>query len=180
MHLLRAARDNKDGDLARLEHARGQDVDVADIEDAAVGFQARRRVLLGQRAVDLELGGGQPELEGIAVAFDVGVEYLGQYVLAHFPEERLDLEGRVHFAELLDDHGGFVFGEKAGDAVGDAAGGGDEGVFRLGVGGSEGEEGLHEAVGVAEVAPGFFPARVFVDGYVCTGAVDGVSLDLRG
>jgi hypothetical protein len=33
-------------------------------------------------------------------------------------------EGRVHFAELLYDHGGFVFGEEAGDAVGDAAGGG--------------------------------------------------------
>ncbi len=134
MHLLCAARDDEHGDFAGLEHARGEDIDVADVEDAAVGLEARGRVLLRQCAVDLELGGREPELEGFGVAFYVSVQDLGEYVFAHFAQKGLDLEARVHFAELFDNHGGFVLGEETGDAVGDAAGGRNEGVLGFGVG----------------------------------------------
>ena len=143
MHLLGAARDNEHRDLARLQHPRGQDIHVADIQHAAVGFEARGQVLLGKSGVDLVLRGGEPEFEGFGVGFDVGVEDFGEDVFAHVAEEGLDGECGVHFFEFLDHLGGFVFGEEACYTVGDGAGGGHEGVFGLGVGGFEGEEGLH-------------------------------------
>lgn len=170
MDLLRAAGDDENRYLPRLEQARLLDIHVPDIEDPPIGFQTRRRVLLRQRGVDLELGGREPEPEGVGVAFDVCVQHLGEDVFAHLAEEGFDLEGGVHFAETLDDEGGFIFGEEAGDAVGDAAGGADEWIFGFVVVGAEREEALHERGGVAEGVPGFAESGIAVKGYVCAGA----------
>lgn len=116
---------------------------MSDIQDAAIGFQARGRVLLRQRGVDLELRGREPELQRVRVALDVRVQDFGEDPFAHLAQEGLDLEGGVHFPEAFDHGRGLVFGEEAGDAVGDAACGGDQGVFGFVVVVAEGEEALH-------------------------------------
>ena len=170
MDLLRAARDNKNRYFPRLKQARLLDIHVPDIEDPSIGFQTRGRVLLRQRGVDLELRSREPELERVCIALDVCVQYLGEDVFAHFAEEGLDLERGIHFAETLDDKGGFIFGEEAGDAVGDAAGGADQGIFGFVVGRAEREEALHEWGGVAEGVPGFTESGVTVEGYIGAGA----------
>ena len=170
MDLLRAARDNENRYLSGLEQARLLDIHVPDIEDPPIGFQTRGRVLLRQRGVDLELCGREPELERVCIALDVGIQHLGEDVFAHFAEEGFDLERGVHFAETLDDEGGFVFGKEAGNAVGDAAGGADEGVLRFVVVGAKREETLHERGGVTEGIPGFTESGVAVERHVCSGA----------
>ena len=170
MDLLRAARNNENWYLPRLEEARLLDVHVPDIEDPPIGFQTRGRVLLRQRGVDLELCRREPELERVCIALDVGIQHLGEDVFAHFAKEGFDLERGVHFAETLDDEGGFVFGEETGNAVGDAAGGTDERVFGFVVVGAKREEALHKRGGVTEGIPGFTESGVAMEGYVCPGA----------
>ena len=170
MYFLRPRRDDENGHLPRLQHPRMQNVHMPNIQYPAIDLQPRRRPLLLQRRIDTELSRAQPELQRLGITFHVRVQNFGKDILAHFAQERLDLERRVHLAEFFDHHGGFVFGEEAGDAVGDGARGGDEGVFGGVVGGLEGEEGLHEAGVGFEVGPGFAPSGVFVEGYVGAGA----------
>lgn len=131
MDLLRPAHDDEHRDIARLQHAGVQNVNVTDIQDSAVRLETVLGVLVHQRGVDLELSGREPELENLDITLDVGVQNLREDVLAHFLQEGLELEAGIHFTELLDHHGSLVLGEKAGDAVGDGAGGGDERVFGL-------------------------------------------------
>lgn len=166
VHFLRAAGDDEDRDVARFEEAGGEDVDVADVEDAAVGFQAGDGVLLREGGVDLELGGGEPELEGFDVALDVGVQNLGEDVFPHLPQKGLDLETGVHFPEFLDHARRLIFREKVGEAIGDASCSRDQRILRFIVRRFEREERLHQAAGVLEIAPRLLPGGVFVDGDV--------------
>ena len=99
------------------------------VEYATIGFQPRRSVLLCESRVDLVLGRGQPEFERLGVAFDICVKDFREDILTHFPEERFNLERRVHFTELFDNSSSLIFSEKASNAVRDAASCGDEGVF---------------------------------------------------
>jgi hypothetical protein len=82
MHLLRPAGDDEHRNLAGLKHASVQDVDVSNVQNTAVGFQPSGGVLLHQGRVDLELGGGEPEFEGLNVAFDIGVQNFGKCVFS--------------------------------------------------------------------------------------------------
>ena len=166
---LRAAADDEDGDLAGFEHAGRKDVDVPYVEDAAVRYQSGGPILLREGGVDLIWWGGQPEFERLVVAFDVSIQDLRKDVLAHFADEGFDLEGRVHFTKLLDDSSGFVFGEETCDAVGNAAGGGDEGVFGFVIARFEREDGLHDPVGIFKVFPYLVKLGIFVQGDVRAG-----------
>lgn len=131
MDLLGAARDDEHGYFSRLQHTCGQYVHVSNVEDAPVRLQACRSVLLGQRGVDLELRGREPQPERVGIAFDVSVKHFREDVFAHFAQKRLDLERGVHFSELFDHPGGFVFGEEARHSVCDATSGGDKRILRL-------------------------------------------------
>jgi hypothetical protein len=133
MHLLRAARDDEDGNVTGLDDARRKDVDVPDVEDAAVALEAGGRVLLHECLVHLVLRRAEPELQRLRVALDVRVQHLGQDVLAHLLQEGLDLEARVHLTELLNHHGRLVLCEEAGHAVGYGARRRDQRVLGLGV-----------------------------------------------
>lgn len=131
VHLLRAACDDEHGYFSRLQHSCGQYVHVSNVEDAPVRLQACRGVLLGQRGVDLELRGREPQLERVGVAFDVSIQHFGEDVFAHFSQKWLDLKRRVHLSELFYHLGRFVFGEEAGHSVCDATSGGDKRILRL-------------------------------------------------
>ncbi len=171
VHFLRPAGEDEDGDFAWFEELSVEHVDAADIDDFAVRHESCRLVLLHECCVDGVLCCGEPLLEHLCVALDVGVEHLGENVFAHFSEEGLHLEVGVHFAELLDDHCGFVFGEEAADAVGDAARRGDEGVVGFVVDGFHAEEALGEFGVVFPFSPDFFVFCVFVESYVGSRAV---------
>ena len=85
------------------------------------------------------------------------------------PAERLKLEVRVHFAELLDDLGSLVLGEEASHAVGDAAGCANERVLGLVVDALQAKDTLHHGRRVAEVLPRLLPGGILVNRHVGAG-----------
>ena len=92
MNFLRSAADDEDRYPSRFKHAGREYVHVPYIEYATIRFQAGSSVLPGQGGVDLVLRSGEPQLEGLGVAFDVSVEDFRKNVFAHFAKEGLDLE----------------------------------------------------------------------------------------
>ena len=178
MNFLCSTADDEDRYLSWFEHAGREYIDVPNVKYAAIRFEAGSSVLLGQGRVNLVLRGGEPELKGFDVTFDVGVQNFRENVFAHFAEERFDLEGGVHFTKLFDDSSSFIFGEKASDTIRDAAGCGDKRVFGLVVCRFKGEEGLHDSVGIFEICPCLVEFGIFVQRNVGSGTYTEVS-DIR-
>ena len=178
MNFLCPTADDEDRYLSWFEHAGREYIHVPNVKYAAIRFEAGSSVLLGQGRVNLVLRGREPELERFGVTFYVGVQNFREDIFAHFTEERFDLEGGVHFTELFDDSSSFVLSEKASDAIRDAAGCGDKSVFRLVVSRLEGEEGLHDSVGIFEVCPCLVEFGIFVQRNVGSGTYNEVS-DIR-
>lgn len=162
MDLVRPAGDDEDGNVTRVKDLSVENVDISDIEDLSVKHESVGGVLLVQCGVNVELGLGQPGLQGLAVSLDVAVENLGKDVLAKLTEELLKLEVGVDLTHLADNHGGLVLREESGEAVGDVTTKLDDGVLGLLEGLAGGEDLLHGRVGVAELSPALLPLGILV------------------
>ena len=74
-HFLSSTCDDEDRNVI-LEHARRKNIDMADVEDAAVGFEACGSVLLGQGRVDRVLGCREPKFECLYITLDICIQNL--------------------------------------------------------------------------------------------------------
>lgn len=117
MNLLSAASDDEDRDVTWIQHTCVQDINMPDVEDAAIGFQSGCRILLRKGSVYVKLGIRKPELQSLDIALHVSVQDFRQDVLAHFAQERFDLEIGVHLSELVDDHCVLVLREESRNTV---------------------------------------------------------------
>lgn len=170
VHLLCAAHDDEDWNVTRFKQTCVEDINISDIHNTTVRLETLCGVLLHQCGVNLVLGSRQPLLEDLDITLDIGVQHLGQNVIAHLCQEWLDLEGRIHLTELLDDHGHLVLSEETGDPVRDTTGGADEWVLGFGVGALKGEETLHGLAVITELSPRLLPLGVLVEGDIYTSA----------